>query len=558
MPQQSQSDDAARRILAELIEVHASAIVDLKVRMNTYTLIARLPSEILADIFAWCISITPVRRGHSTLSHSWIMVTHVCHYWREVALNTPRLWSNITFGSRNIERVQAFLARSKQARLYVEGAELSKEWLSVLSTIITQLPRIVTLQLTLSRHHVNAIADSLPPSAPVLKSLYLSEGTGFNGDTLPVSSTVSFTRPSEAILPKCAMPALEGLSLVVYSPPRWSSLGLPSSLRHLIIHNVVGLIKNTEGVGAAVDALRNVPLLEFLHLRNTLRISDTTTALPCTTSRVVLPHLRTIDLNGDAVLTAQLFERLSVPADAKVSLCLFVKSREMPLLTPLFHSHIDTPIRTDDDKQPIDVVSLGTHRAGGTSFFKRTGDPEVPNVACSDPHLSIFSGQNYILSDNIWSNHRLGWLEKTFPFSSVRDVSTFEISRDVPDPSTLANMLRSMPNIEAFHLFTVNLVSVTPIISKDGSSSEYFMPKLKAITLQAVEFRAAGEDFDGEVERFRDATHARTAAGHRLETICINLCRNMDERDVEMLEGCAEEVKWDGFVKFEGEPPVVH
>lgn len=41
----------------------------------------------------------------------WIIISHVCHLWREVALNSPRFWS--TFAGAGAEFTGAMLARSK-------------------------------------------------------------------------------------------------------------------------------------------------------------------------------------------------------------------------------------------------------------------------------------------------------------------------------------------------------------------------------------------------------------------------------------------------------------
>ncbi|KAF6751762.1 hypothetical protein DFP72DRAFT_765402, partial [Ephemerocybe angulata] len=46
-----------------------------------------LPPEILSAIFL----LIPRDVGDT----SWIRVTHVCHRWREVALNYPRFWSEL-------------------------------------------------------------------------------------------------------------------------------------------------------------------------------------------------------------------------------------------------------------------------------------------------------------------------------------------------------------------------------------------------------------------------------------------------------------------------------
>ena len=69
----------------------------------------RLPPEILSKIFliAQAEDVELCRRsgaipmgspGATPFDYSiqWVELTHVCHYWREVALNCPSLWTNIS------------------------------------------------------------------------------------------------------------------------------------------------------------------------------------------------------------------------------------------------------------------------------------------------------------------------------------------------------------------------------------------------------------------------------------------------------------------------------
>ncbi|KAF6759714.1 hypothetical protein DFP72DRAFT_795590, partial [Ephemerocybe angulata] len=72
-----------------------------------------LPPEILAAIFL----LIPRDVGDT----SWIRVTHVCHRWREVALNDPRFWS--VLNSVPPCFMEFALARSKGAPISVHTSE---------------------------------------------------------------------------------------------------------------------------------------------------------------------------------------------------------------------------------------------------------------------------------------------------------------------------------------------------------------------------------------------------------------------------------------------------
>ena len=57
--------------------------------LNADAPISRLPPEVLSLVFLWTASL-------SSPKTSWIRITHVCRQWRDVALQCPTLWTNIT------------------------------------------------------------------------------------------------------------------------------------------------------------------------------------------------------------------------------------------------------------------------------------------------------------------------------------------------------------------------------------------------------------------------------------------------------------------------------
>src|ERR1700733_15289970 len=54
--------------------------------------IRRLPPELLGEIFRYCLP----QNYHEKGDHKAVMLpSHVCKHWRDVALSTPTLWTNI-------------------------------------------------------------------------------------------------------------------------------------------------------------------------------------------------------------------------------------------------------------------------------------------------------------------------------------------------------------------------------------------------------------------------------------------------------------------------------
>jgi len=102
--------------------------INEKRQRNLRLPIARIPNEVLSIIFrdlrngyikankVRLLEIVPRVEGLD----GWIGITHVCHAWREVALNTSLLWCYIDISSSWIpELLLAVLRRSKQSRLTV-------------------------------------------------------------------------------------------------------------------------------------------------------------------------------------------------------------------------------------------------------------------------------------------------------------------------------------------------------------------------------------------------------------------------------------------------------
>ncbi|KAH9976257.1 hypothetical protein BGW80DRAFT_1151912, partial [Lactifluus volemus] len=105
------------------IESLKVSILALKSRRNSLAFISRLPPEAMATIFSFVSS-----PGGPILSSpdpkpdrlGWLRVAHVCHLWREIALNQPRFWSHIDFDALTSAGIAEMLTRAKMAPLFLE------------------------------------------------------------------------------------------------------------------------------------------------------------------------------------------------------------------------------------------------------------------------------------------------------------------------------------------------------------------------------------------------------------------------------------------------------
>ncbi|KAJ6514278.1 hypothetical protein C8R47DRAFT_917917, partial [Mycena vitilis] len=70
-----------------------------------------LPTEITVEIFLRCL---PTQPRLPCPSVSPLLLTQICHHWREIALDTPGLWQSLIFRDHrvSVELLRLWLARS--------------------------------------------------------------------------------------------------------------------------------------------------------------------------------------------------------------------------------------------------------------------------------------------------------------------------------------------------------------------------------------------------------------------------------------------------------------
>jgi hypothetical protein len=97
----------------------------LKYRRNALSPVSSLLPELFAAIFSMlCLPGTSSQDGDLDYHHrARLRVSHVCHQWREIALNLPLLWSHVNFISESLSSVgiAEILIRAKSAPLHFEA-----------------------------------------------------------------------------------------------------------------------------------------------------------------------------------------------------------------------------------------------------------------------------------------------------------------------------------------------------------------------------------------------------------------------------------------------------
>jgi hypothetical protein len=174
-----QAIDAEIKSLEESIRV-------LKLRRNAHSPVSSLPPEVFAAIFSLlCLPGTPSSDGKPDHQPARLCVSHVCHQWREIALNQPLLWSHVNFSTLSAEGAAEILVRAKSAPLYLEASFSSYCWDDArFSTFRKELqarvPHIRQLRISTGPVSLNNILQKIASPAPTLEYLSLSSPDVYN------------------------------------------------------------------------------------------------------------------------------------------------------------------------------------------------------------------------------------------------------------------------------------------------------------------------------------------------------------------------------------------
>ena len=97
----------------------------LRSRRNALAPVSSLPIEVLTTIFTLLhgpVASSPLTRPKEKPDHlPWIRVAHVCHHWRDIALNQPLFWSHVDFTTVTSAGAAEILARANTVPLLFGG-----------------------------------------------------------------------------------------------------------------------------------------------------------------------------------------------------------------------------------------------------------------------------------------------------------------------------------------------------------------------------------------------------------------------------------------------------
>ena len=438
----------------------------------------------------------------------WITVTHVCRYWRSVALGCADLWRRLYFFNPDVTK--EMIRRSKGANLEViidQQLQPRQSLNKYREMVLPELHRVSVLYLASLPEPLQYFVDGFVPAAPKLESLCIFP---YQLDERVHVPDAIFSRQT---------PALRSLNLhnCIFTSP--SPSPFPSSDSQLV------RIPST--ISQIVSFLCRTPMLHTLILSNVLpeHLFSDTGAYP----KLVLPSLSRLDVTSSVVSCAIFLEHLTFPITSNIAL-----------------ECDQNPLRNND------------YRRLFRAFLSAIGN-EKANFIISALELRIesswrpsFISMLYTMSHSHQSaptKVKFEFFTKDYDREIFQDIfNTASITLPPADAHGLDITgngphwpinFDSLPNIRtiSFKTYDFPLEIVRAALGDKGHS--YKLPHLCSLQFFDLEFSDEG------TAALMDGLKHRLLSGFPIKNICLRTC-NLGEVDVTQMKEIVD-VDWDEF-----------
>ena len=487
----------------------------LKSRRNALVPVSSLPTEVLTTIFILLhgpVASSPFTRLKEKPDHlSLIRVTHVCHHWREIAINQPFFWRHVDFTTFTSAGVAEILARSNTAPLLLKAKVPIGHWTDTQfsafrKALLAHVSHTCHLDISAEPFHLRKTLEVLVTPAPSLEYLSLTGIHGWLG-----GARVSI--PDDLF--DGATPRLT--SLVLRNCDFSWKLPLLKGLKHLDIHSPF----DRPGLSDWLDMLVEMPQLITLTLHTATPLPPDA-SLSFDVERVVtLPSVVRLDLSTSARSCGLALAHLNLPALAQ--LCLAVDHcypdandvrQILPYVSP--HAHIL------QQSQPLQSVLVRSDNISVDIYAWTMPDIDVelinliniPDAELSAPLVFSFSG-----GDCLWDYvQAFDTVMATLPLDSlVTLVSQSPISALQKD--VWSQNAPRWPLLQRVRLSPSAARGFTEMLLEDNGGREIpLLPSLTKLILVNTELSAR------RAFRLCDALMKRVEQGVPLETLDLHTC----------------------------------
>jgi hypothetical protein len=363
-PSQTTPREHLRQAIDAEIKSLEGSIRTLKHRRNELAPISSLPTEVIEAIFS-LLRVPSTSSPSSTLGGklhclAWLGVTHVCHHWREIALNQPLLWSHLDFTTVSSDGATEILARAKTVPLHLEAKLCpfdgwdDARFRHFRKELKAHVSHIRHLDLSMEPAQLNRTLNRLTLPAPTLEYLIIS--CQDNQDEIP-DSQVSIPDT----LFNGATPRLSCLELCNCAI-KWKS-SLLRGLEHLDIRSP----HLRPSLSDWLDALDEMPQLKTLTLHRASPVANSPPPFDIERT-ITLPSLTLFDIDSRVRECGLVLAHLILPS--LITLRVKAKShvldgRDLPEMLPyvtrhaygLHHTQPLQSVFVRCDKEGVEIVA---------------------------------------------------------------------------------------------------------------------------------------------------------------------------------------------------------
>jgi hypothetical protein len=510
-PSKPNSREYQRQAIDSEIKLLEESIRALKYRRNALAPVSSLPTEVIDAIFLFArvrvsaSSATPSQRPDPL---AWLRVSHVCHQWREIALNQPLLWNHVNFTALSSAGAAEILARAKTGPLYLEARFFGGNWNNdryhaFQEELQVCVSRTRHLLISANCWNLCKTLDSLVSPAPALESLSLSSGRHFLQPDIPDTLFGGAT-------PRLSCLKLRNCNISWKSP-------LLKGLRHLQILIPSLSIDMMWSLEDLLDALEEMPQLKTLTLHDAFPVAD---PFPFNVKRLVtLPSLAHFNIAASPRDCAFALAHLQLPG----LICLCLQSsfsildgeeeREVLLPYVLRHAHTQ-PLQSmliRGNNRRIDILAWLV-----PNIDNAVDEPHTSPAATPPAHVALS------LRSNDWNSFEdhLEFLDTVLAALRLDNLITL-IAQDFKAPFEKFWQHSSLkwPLLRRVRLTPVAATRFTDwLLADKGGCEGPLLPSLKELVMvdaQLNECRTRG---------LRNALMKRVKLGVPLETLDLRTC----------------------------------
>ncbi|KAI0790707.1 hypothetical protein C8Q75DRAFT_100237 [Abortiporus biennis] len=426
------------------MQCYQRALRKLSSQFNKFLPIFRLPDEVLCKIFAFYrfSKSSPSSVDPTYFPYGFIRITHVCQYWRNVAMNFSPLCDCFELGMFGINNANAEwaveqLRRSNNLPLTI-NAHIDEDASTILSTILKQYwHRIQTLHLRfLSVPTPNEVDSALQGFSEESETISILHTLSIRVEDLYRdrlhSGSPLFRLPSRSL---SQIRELTMINLV----PREIAYFLSSAIRTFEYHYASNLIGVT--VDGILDLLDNIPNVEHVVLDTSISVVSTEP-----TKLVTLPFLTALSVTEDDIdIVLYLLRSLDIRLrHLKVSVAEWN-------MDPNFHSWMTIIELATAISNILGSGNIDTERRKKFGYLLITLNPESTHT------ISLRAWPLHVDDSSI----DLFSFSKGLSFSYIREMYDPNLDVTIPLPSPYLNSTKKFAEILNFNTIRILEINAT-------------------------------------------------------------------------------------------------